>query len=50
MLGSIAAFYAVMVPYTKVEESFNVQVRAWTSPWLNSLGRLACFHLRCLWE
>ncbi|XP_047069857.1 dol-P-Man:Man(7)GlcNAc(2)-PP-Dol alpha-1,6-mannosyltransferase-like [Lolium rigidum] len=25
MLGSIAAFYAVMVPYTKVEESFNVQ-------------------------
>jgi hypothetical protein len=26
MLGSIAAFYAVMAPYTKVEESFNVQV------------------------
>lgn len=26
LLGSIAAFYAVMVPYTKVEESFNVQV------------------------
>uniref|UniRef100_A0A0E0PC89 Mannosyltransferase n=1 Tax=Oryza rufipogon TaxID=4529 RepID=A0A0E0PC89_ORYRU len=25
LLGSIAAFYAVMVPYTKVEESFNVQ-------------------------
>ncbi|XP_072984749.1 dol-P-Man:Man(7)GlcNAc(2)-PP-Dol alpha-1,6-mannosyltransferase isoform X1 [Typha latifolia] len=25
MLGSIAAFYVVMVPYTKVEESFNVQ-------------------------
>nr|CAD1818518.1 unnamed protein product [Ananas comosus var. bracteatus] len=25
MLGSIAAFYAFMVPYTKVEESFNVQ-------------------------
>ncbi|XP_066348683.1 dol-P-Man:Man(7)GlcNAc(2)-PP-Dol alpha-1,6-mannosyltransferase-like isoform X3 [Miscanthus floridulus] len=25
MLGSIAAFYAVMAPYTKVEESFNVQ-------------------------
>nr|CAB3485301.1 unnamed protein product [Digitaria exilis] len=25
MLGSIAAFYAVMTPYTKVEESFNVQ-------------------------
>jgi hypothetical protein len=48
MLGSIAAFYAVMVPYTKVEESFNVQVRAWTSPWLNSLDRLACFHLRCM--
>lgn len=28
MLGSIAAFYAVMAPYTKVEESFNVQVPA----------------------
>jgi hypothetical protein len=26
MFGSIAAFYAVMAPYTKVEESFNVQV------------------------
>ncbi|KAG8082870.1 hypothetical protein GUJ93_ZPchr0014g46640 [Zizania palustris] len=26
MLGSIAAFYAIIVPYTKVEESFNVQV------------------------
>ncbi|GJN26836.1 hypothetical protein PR202_gb14796 [Eleusine coracana subsp. coracana] len=26
LLGSIAAFYAVMAPYTKVEESFNVQV------------------------
>ncbi|EEC77740.1 hypothetical protein OsI_16856 [Oryza sativa Indica Group] len=26
LLGSIAAFYAVMVPYTKVEESFNVPV------------------------
>jgi hypothetical protein len=26
MLGSIAAFYVIMVPYTKVEESFNVQV------------------------
>jgi len=26
MLGSIAAFYAVMAPYNKVEESFNVQV------------------------
>ncbi|KAG2573729.1 hypothetical protein PVAP13_7KG272855 [Panicum virgatum] len=25
MLGSIAAFYAVMAPYNKVEESFNVQ-------------------------
>ncbi|CAO2035977.1 unnamed protein product [Urochloa humidicola] len=25
LLGSIAAFYAVMAPYTKVEESFNVQ-------------------------
>ncbi|OEL19091.1 Dol-P-Man:Man(7)GlcNAc(2)-PP-Dol alpha-1,6-mannosyltransferase [Dichanthelium oligosanthes] len=25
MLGSIAVFYAVMAPYTKVEESFNVQ-------------------------
>ncbi|PKA58896.1 Dol-P-Man:Man(7)GlcNAc(2)-PP-Dol alpha-1,6-mannosyltransferase [Apostasia shenzhenica] len=25
ILGSIATFYAVMVPYTKVEESFNVQ-------------------------
>jgi len=25
LLGSIAAFYIVMVPYTKVEESFNVQ-------------------------
>ncbi|CAM8923905.1 unnamed protein product [Rhodiola kirilowii] len=25
ILGSIAAFYVLMVPYTKVEESFNVQ-------------------------
>ncbi|XP_059448601.1 dol-P-Man:Man(7)GlcNAc(2)-PP-Dol alpha-1,6-mannosyltransferase [Corylus avellana] len=25
LLGSIAAFYVIMVPYTKVEESFNVQ-------------------------
>ncbi|KAJ3686769.1 hypothetical protein LUZ61_015933 [Rhynchospora tenuis] len=25
LLGSIAAFYAITVPYTKVEESFNVQ-------------------------
>ncbi|KAK3144087.1 hypothetical protein QOZ80_4AG0308640 [Eleusine coracana subsp. coracana] len=25
LLGSIVAFYAVMAPYTKVEESFNVQ-------------------------
>lgn len=25
VLGSIAAFYLIMVPYTKVEESFNVQ-------------------------
>ncbi|KAG7013392.1 Dol-P-Man:Man(7)GlcNAc(2)-PP-Dol alpha-1,6-mannosyltransferase [Cucurbita argyrosperma subsp. argyrosperma] len=25
LLGSIVAFYAFMVPYTKVEESFNVQ-------------------------
>ncbi|KAL6652295.1 hypothetical protein ACP70R_011220 [Stipagrostis hirtigluma subsp. patula] len=25
LLGSIAAFYAAMAPYTKVEESFNVQ-------------------------
>lgn len=25
VLGSIAAFYIVMIPYTKVEESFNVQ-------------------------
>ncbi|KAL5215659.1 hypothetical protein ABZP36_007060 [Zizania latifolia] len=25
MLGSIASFYAVVVPYTKVEESFYVQ-------------------------
>ncbi|CAN0900191.1 Dol-P-Man:Man(7)GlcNAc(2)-PP-Dol alpha-1,6-mannosyltransferase [Linum grandiflorum] len=25
VLGSIAAFYALMAPYTKVEESFNVQ-------------------------
>lgn len=24
--GSIAAFYVFMIPYTKVEESFNVQV------------------------
>lgn len=26
LLGSIAAFYVIMVPYTKVEESFNIQV------------------------
>lgn len=26
LLGSIGAFYAIVVPYTKVEESFNVQV------------------------
>lgn len=26
LLRSIAAFYVFMVPYTKVEESFNVQV------------------------
>lgn len=26
LLASIAAFYILMVPYTKVEESFNVQV------------------------
>jgi len=32
MLGSIAAFYAVMAPYTKVEESFNVQVPASNPP------------------
>ncbi|XP_044491271.1 dol-P-Man:Man(7)GlcNAc(2)-PP-Dol alpha-1,6-mannosyltransferase isoform X1 [Mangifera indica] len=25
LLGSVAAFYVLMVPYTKVEESFNVQ-------------------------
>lgn len=25
VLGSIAAFYILMIPYTKVEESFNVQ-------------------------
>ncbi|KAL5724028.1 dolichyl-P-Man:Man7GlcNAc2-PP-dolichol alpha-1,6-mannosyltransferase [Ranunculus cassubicifolius] len=25
LLGSIAAFYVIMAPYTKVEESFNVQ-------------------------
>ncbi|KAG2672089.1 hypothetical protein I3843_13G022600 [Carya illinoinensis] len=25
LLGSIAAFYVIMIPYTKVEESFNVQ-------------------------
>ena len=25
VLGSIATFYILMVPYTKVEESFNVQ-------------------------
>ncbi|KAJ0961847.1 hypothetical protein J5N97_029675 [Dioscorea zingiberensis] len=27
LLGSIAAFYVFMVPYTKVEESFNVQMQ-----------------------
>ena len=27
LIGSIAAFYVFMVPYTKVEESFNVQVQ-----------------------
>jgi alpha-1,6-mannosyltransferase len=26
LLGSIAAFYVFAVPYTKVEESFNIQV------------------------
>lgn len=26
LLGSIAAFYVFMAPYTKVEESFNIQV------------------------
>ncbi|KAL8478796.1 hypothetical protein ACS0TY_030611 [Phlomoides rotata] len=26
LLGSIAAFYVFMAPYTKFEESFNVQV------------------------
>nr|POE75016.1 isoform 5 of dol-p-man:man(7)glcnac(2)-pp-dol alpha-1,6-mannosyltransferase [Quercus suber] len=26
LLGSIAAFYVIMIPYTKVEESFNVQL------------------------
>lgn len=26
-MGSIAAFYVFMVPYTKVEESFNIQVQ-----------------------
>lgn len=26
LLGSVAAFYVFMAPYTKVEESFNVQV------------------------
>jgi alpha-1,6-mannosyltransferase len=26
ILGSVAAIYVVMAPYTKVEESFNVQV------------------------
>lgn len=26
LLGSIAAFYVLMAPFTKVEESFNVQV------------------------
>ena len=26
LLGSIAVFYVVMAPYTKVEESFNIQV------------------------
>ncbi|KAI4339608.1 hypothetical protein MLD38_024527 [Melastoma candidum] len=25
LLGTIAAFYVIMVPYTKVEESFNIQ-------------------------
>lgn len=26
-MGSVAAFYVFMVPYTKVEESFNIQVQ-----------------------
>ena len=26
LLGSIAAFYVFAIPYTKVEESFNIQV------------------------
>lgn len=30
LLGFIAAFYVFAVPYTKVEESFNIQV---TSIW-----------------
>lgn len=38
LLGSIAAFYVIMVPYTKVEESFNVQV----SLLLLLFGGVAC--------
>lgn len=38
LLGSVAAFYVIMVPYTKVEESFNVQV----SLLLLLFGGVAC--------
>jgi len=39
LLGSIAAFYVIMVPYTKVEESFNIQVLLYLVPIVFSFNR-----------
>ncbi|KAL0397653.1 UNVERIFIED_CONTAM: Dol-P-Man:Man(7)GlcNAc(2)-PP-Dol alpha-1,6-mannosyltransferase [Sesamum calycinum] len=42
LLGSIAAFYVFMAPYTKVEESFNVQMQCEGAP------SVACLVKFCL--